>query len=360
MKKSNYLIMLIFVFSVFVLSCKTRVYTHKFSEEWKYDKNTHWHECKCGEKQSVVEHNQIWKTKKRPTSTETGLRQKICSICGFEFETQDLPVIPKQFILLGAGEFVMGSNQGENRNKPVHEVIITKPFYMGNFEVTQAEYEMYRGNGGGNLNENIGVGDNYPAYNVSWYDALVYCNKRSLEEDLTPCYSINGSPNPDAWGPVPTSSNATWNSVKCDFNVNGYRLPTEAEWEYAARAGDNTVNSNVFSGTKNIDELKDYASYYGADDFLHIVGQKLPNAFDLYDMSGNVGEWCWNWKTMEYDSEKETGEDPVGVNTGYERICRGGHYSGSYEYCLVFYRRGGDPADRVPYIGFRVVRSAVN
>ena len=305
----------------------------------------------------------IWETTKVPTETESGQMHRECEVCG-ETVTKELQPVPKGFSFVKAGTFQMGRNKGYFDDKPVHEVTITKPFYMGKYEVTQAEYKKHCSYGIIFPSSSKGYGDNYPAYIVSWYDALVYCNKRSMEEGLTPCYSIDGSTDPEHWGAVPIEWDDplrdTWDVATCNWNANGYRLPTEAEWEYAARAGDNTVNSNVFSGTKNIAELKDYASYNDADDFLHIVGQKLPNAFDLYDMSGTVGEWCWNWMSMDYSSEKETGEDPVGVDSGYDRICRGGHYSGRSDYRLVFYRRGHTPFDRVTYIGFRVVRSAVN
>ena len=105
-------------------------------------------------------------------------------------------VVPEGFVLIPAGTFQMGSNEGYSNNKPVHEVTITKPFYMGKYEVTQAEYEKYCSYGSDSPSSSYGDGDNYPAYYVSWYDALVYCNKRSIAEGLTPCYSIKGSTDP--------------------------------------------------------------------------------------------------------------------------------------------------------------------
>lgn len=266
----------------------------------------------------------------------------------------------ERFVLIPAGTFQMGSNEGYSDNKLVHEVTITKPFYMGKYEVTQAEYEKYCSyTGSDSPSSKYGDGDNYPAYYVSWYDALVYCNKRSMAEDLEPCYSIDDSTDPEDWGKVPSSEDATWDSVICNWNANGYRLPTEAEWEYAARAGDNTVDSLTYSGTSDVNKLGDYAWYYdSANDNTHEVGTKLPNAFGLYDMSGNVWEWCWNWFTSEYDENTEGGSDPTGTSAGSDRIRRGGCWNWYSDNCAVSLRGIRDPFNRNSYLGFRVVRQA--
>jgi len=269
------------------------------------------------------------------------------------------PVVPERFVLIPAGSFQMGGNKGFGNDKPVHEVTITKPFYIGECEVTQAEYEKYCTYGENKPSSSYGDGDNYPAYYVSWYDALVYCNKRSIAEGLNPCYSISNLTDPEDWGDVPTSSDGTWNLVECNWNANGYRLPKEAEWEYAARAGDNTVDSLTYSGTSNVDELGDYAWYYNsANDNTHEVGTKEANAFCLYDMSGNVWEWCWNWFTDSYDTTTEGGSDPTGTSDGSDRVLRGGGWGDISGGCAVSYRNGNNPSTRNPYIGFRVVRQA--
>ncbi len=268
-------------------------------------------------------------------------------------------VVPEGFVLIPAGTFQMGSNEGYSNNKPVHEVTITKPFYMGKYEVTQAEYEKYCSYGSDSPSSSYGDGDNYPAYYVSWYDALVYCNKRSIAEGLTPCYSIDDSPNPEDWGVVPTSSNSTWDAVECNWTANGYRLPTEAEWEYAARAGDNTVDSLTYSGTSDVNELEKYAWYYDNSDYTtHEVGKKEANVFGLYDMSGNVWEWCWNWFTSEYDENTEGGSDPTGSSAGSDRVNRGGSWCNSSVGCAVSCRISNYPNGRSSNLGFRVVRLA--
>ena len=276
---------------------------------------------------------------------------------GSNVETQE-----ERFVLIPAGTFQMGSNYNNSywisHHKPVHEVTITKPFYMGKYEVTQAEYEKYCSYRSSYLSSSYGDGDNYPAYCITWYDALVYCNKRSIAEGLTPCYSINNSTDPEEWGTVPSSEDATWDSVICNWNANGYRLPTEAEWEYAARAGDNTVDSKTYSGTNDESKLGDYAWYSdNSDNTPHEVGTKKANAFGLYDMSGNVDELCWNWHTDSYDTETEGGNDPTGSLSGAKRVHRGSSWDISSE-AAFFFRFGCSPGSLYTTIGFRVVRQA--
>jgi len=318
----------------------SKIHVHTFAEEWTIDSSGHWHAATCGHDvtDSKAEHSFV---------------NEVCTICEYSR-------IPEGFVLIPAGSFQMGSTEGYDRNKPVHEVTITKPFYMGKYEVTQAEYEKYCSYTGiSSPSSSYGDGDNYPAYNVSWYAALVYCNKRSMAEGLTPCYSISVSTNPEDWGDVPISSNSTWNAVECNWNANGYRLPTEAEWEYAARAGDNTVDSLTYSGTNDENKLGDYAWYAGnSDNTTHEVGKKEANAFGLYDMSGNVCEWCWNWFTDSYDTTTEGGSDPTGSSAGSDRVYRGGSIGGNSGFCAVSCRYGYSPYDHNRCLGFRVVRQA--
>ena len=221
---------------------------------------------------------------------------------------------------------------------------VTVPnLYVCDHEVTQAEYEEYCEYGGTEPSDTYGIGDNYPAYYVSWYDALVYCNKRSMDEGLTPCYTINGSTNPTDWGSIPDSdSHENWDSwwaVTCDFTKNGYRLPTEAEWEYAARGGNGLTGTQYkYAGSDTIGDVAWYTDNSGSK--THPVKGKEANGLGLYDMSGNVGEWFWD--------SSDSGN----------RYLRGGSWDDSEVICAVSSRYSGKAYMRYISFGFRVVRTA--
>ena len=220
-------------------------------------------------------------------------------------------------------------------------------FYMSDHEVTQGEYETYCSYGEKKPIEVYGVGKNHPAYYVNWYAALVYCNKRSLAENLTPCYEIMSGDNIDTyttnyeeWGAVPTSSNSTWNAVKCDFTANGYRLPTAVEWEYAARGGKGLSGYQYkYAGSDTIDDVAWYDNNSGRK--THAVKGKEANGLGLYDMSGNVWEWCW-------DSYGDSGT----------RCQYGSAYNQSYYNCIVSRKTYYLNYHPDSYTGFRVVRTA--
>ena len=251
-------------------------------------------------------------------------------------------------------------------------------FWISKYEVTQEEFvSLMTGNQNGiNANPSYFQGDTEPpaegevqerrpVEQVNWYDAIVYCNLLSIRNGLTPCYTIKGSTDPALWGTSPTSTGAEdydeWKSVTCNFDADGYRLPTEAEWEYAARGGkpgmtDSSWNYD-YSGSDTIDDVAWYNS--NSDSKTHEVGKKQANALGLYDMSGNVWEWCWDWYGSSSGYPSGT-EDPAGPDAGSYRVGRGGSWGYSASYCAVSSRSNYFPYYRYYYydVGFRLVRSA--
>ncbi len=229
-------------------------------------------------------------------------------------------------------------SESHHDEKPVHNVTISYDFFIGKYEVTQKIWQEVMGN-----NPSFFVGKNRPVENVSWLDACKFCNSLSLKECLTPCYQIN-----DIY-------------TKCDFDANGYRLPTDAEWECAVRAGTQTDTyiGNIYDYScipieKNVDLIGWYCGNSG--DTTHNVGLKEPNKFGLYDMIGNVWEWTWDWyNDYYYDNSPRT--DPRGPETGETHVFRGGSYENRAAYSRCSDR------NRSPHwgyysslVGFRIVK----
>ncbi|MEE0133412.1 MAG: formylglycine-generating enzyme family protein [Treponema sp.] len=338
----------------------TEVHEHSFAEEWTYNGKYHWKTATCehtGEVSEEAEHTfGDWKTTESPTEERKGRKERVCGVCSYS-EIKEIEKVPAGFVYIPEGSFQMGSEAGSDSNKTVHTVKISNGFFMGKYEVTQLEYLEVMGKWGGTEpSETYGKGNNYPAYYVSWYDAVVYCNKRSIAEELEPVYKKGDETDPAKWGNIPANSVAEWNNITCNWNANGYRLPTEAEWEYAARGGNGTTKALIWSGTDKEDELGNYAWYYdNSENKTHEVGTRNQNGYGLYDMSGNVWEWCWDRYAGDYYKQTEGVSDPKGASSGSYRVNRGGSLLSLPSNASVSLRNSKLPYDRLNSLGFRVV-----
>jgi len=261
-----------------------------------------------------------------------------------------------EMVQIPGGSFQMGNPDtsiGWDDERPVHTVTLSS-FKMGKYEVTQEQWSAVMGNNPSYFTDSPATGEvqmKRPVECVSWYDTLVFCNKLSMKEGLSPAYRISGSTDPAVWGTVPTSSNSTWDAVEIVAGSNGYRLPTEAQWEYAARGGNGSPGNYTYSGSNTIDTVAWYEDNSG--DKTHEVGKKTPNGLGLYDMSGNVWEWCWDWYGS-YTSGAQT--DPMGAAAGSYRVERGGSWYSAASGARSTYRNSSYPLLRGTYIGFRLVR----
>ena len=255
-----------------------------------------------------------------------------------------------------AGSFTMGQHDIDNASPP-HQVTITKGFYMGIHAVTQEQYLKVMGENPSVFADSPAHGEEQakrPVENVNWYHAIAFCNRLSILQGLAPAYGVEGISNADAdaWlhSRVPDEDSDVWNAVTADWNATGYRLPTEAEWEFAARAGTTTQWS--FGDTDaNVDS---YAwTNRNSNSMTREVGRLRPNAWGLHDMHGNVWEWVWDWHGA-FDAYPAT--DPWGAAAGDCRVLRGGGWSIAPENARSAFRVGVFPDDRYEFLGFRVVR----
>jgi formylglycine-generating enzyme required for sulfatase activity len=248
---------------------------------------------------------------------------------------QPQAAVPAGFVFVPGGSFTMGSpanEVGRGVDEVQHQVTLSG-FYISATEVTQAQYQAVMGN-----NPSEFKGDTLPVEHVSWNDAVAYCNTLSEKEGLSPTYTISGT-------------NVSWNR-----GANGYRLLTEAEWEFAARGGGAASNSlavnAVYAGSANLNDVAWYSGNSGNK--THPVGQKAANGLGLYDMSGNVWEWCWDWYGG-YSSGSQS--DPLGPASGSNRVIRGGSWRRDATFVRSANRDIFIPAYRYDdFIGFRVLR----
>jgi len=249
---------------------------------------------------------------------------------------------PENMVFVERGSFTMGDTWGDgyNHEKPTHKVTFTYDFYMGKYEVTFDEYDAFC-----NATGLIGPKDEgwvrgtRPVIHVSWFDAIAYCNWLSEKNGLPKAYDNNGN-FLDKDGRVTTDPS----------KVMGYRLPTEAEWEYAARGGSKSKGYK-YAGSDTIDEVAWYYSNSGKE--TQEVGKKLPNELGIYDMSGNVWEWCSDFYA-NYSSPEQT--NPYN-NSGSYRVYRGGGWVNYVAFARVANRSYGSPARTNYYLGFRIVRT---
>ncbi len=232
-------------------------------------------------------------------------------------------------VLVEGGRFLMGEPSADftPESRPVHVVELSS-FHIHRHPVTQKLWQEAMGNNPSSIKNEMS-----PIEMVSWFDAAAFCNELSLSCGLKACYEFTDA------------------GVTCSFDRNGFRLPTEAEWEYAARGGKSARNYR-YSGSNNIDDVAWYkGNSKGAP---HDVGMKKPNDLGLLDMSGNIWEWCWDWYGKYPDRAIE---NPAGPSSGETRVYRGGSYL-DFDYgCTVFVRGKRSPKLRQTDIGFRLARS---
>jgi uncharacterized repeat protein (TIGR02543 family) len=253
-----------------------------------------------------------------------------------------------EMVYVSGGSFQMGKElgtAGSGDTTPVHMVTLTG-FYMGKYQVTQEQYEAVMGTNPSNSSSNPASGEvqeKRPVEKVTWYDAVEFCNKLSEREGLQTVYTISGR-TPSTGYPITSAT------VTADWGKNGYRLPTEAQWEYAAKGG-STPGNYTYAGSNTIGDVAWYSGNSGSK--THEVGKLAPNGLGLCDMSGNVWEWCWDWYGG-YEDKDQT--DPVGAATDGYRVMRGGNWYDSAEAARLVIRGSYNPSIGESNNGFRLVR----
>ena len=273
-------------------------------------------------------------------------------------------VVPASMVLIPAGSFEMGDtfSEGAVWELPVHTVYVSS-FYIGKYEVSKGLWDRVKawssGNGYGYDNVGSGKGTNHPVQTINWYDMVKWCNARSQMEGRVPAYYTDSGLT-QVYKTGELAPYVNWHA--------GYRLPSEAEWEKAARGGAsghrfpwtnvNTIShsqANYYSDASysyDVSPTRGYNPAFndGVMPYTSPVGSFAPNAYGLYDMSGNVWEWCWDW-AGNYSSAPET--DPHGPDTGSTRVGKGGNWNYYAEHCRDSYRYGNPPTDAATNIGFR-------
>lgn len=269
----------------------------------------------------------------------SGLLERSCEVKMTQarrVSAQESPELRPKMIPLMPGTFQMGSPATDaNRfpNEQQHTAQLTTAFALSETEVTQMQYEQLMG-----MNPSQYKGDpKCPVDSVSWFDAVAYCNRLSVREGLLPCYQIDGL-------------NVT---LEQNLKCRGYRLPTEAEWEYAARA--NSAQYQLYAGSDTVGDVAWYSTNAVMPNSPRPVRTKVPNSWGLYDLSGNVWEWVWDWYG-EYPMIPLS-INPIGPQSGSMRVVRGGSWGSVAQGARVAFRAGFATASRDGGVGFRLARS---
>ena len=278
-----------------------------------------------------------------------------------ELEINQTREILLDMVWVEGGSFERGralGTAGSGDINPVHTITLSG-FYISRDLVTQAQFEAIMGiNPSWFTTSPDGNPSNLPVEGVNWYHAIVFSNRLSIMLGLMPAYEIEHhlqpgiwTSNPDDWGAIPTSSNGRWNAVRIVADSTGYRLPTEAQWEFAAKGGNTRPNDFFFSGSNNANDVAWLLENSGGR--THEVRRLAPNGLGIYDLSGNVYEWVWDW-LGGYSSEPM--HDPLGVSSGSVRVMRGGGFRSPASGAGIVGRGHSNPADTWPSGGFRLVR----
>jgi len=274
---------------------------------------------------------------------------KYCSQCGHSVRVvksiDTKKIVPKiktenipNCIEIQKGKFFMGHASFQTS-------VLLLNYFISDTPITQRQYSYVMGQDPSKLK-----GADRPVENVSWCDALIYCNTLSSMQSLTPCYSIGSVIDLATFD----QTSPIWKRVTCNFTADGYRLPSEAEWEFAARGGTNE-NPFHYSGSNNIEDV----AWYGENSSItsHPVATKEPNSLGLYDMSGNVAEWCWDYFNPDLPSGTFT--NPHGPAIGNQHVKRGGSWLDDKEQCTVLFRSGSTQNAKSSSLGFRVCRTVL-
>lgn len=251
-------------------------------------------------------------------------------------------LVNPDMIKISGGTYLMGSkdkdNSADTDEQKQHEVKINS-FELSKFEVTVWQWRAFVKATKSKMPEKPSWDwkDNFPINQITWEQAIDYCNWLSKEEKLQPVYSKKGP-------------NYIFN-----IKANGYRLPTEAEWEYAAKGG-KLSKATKYSGGDNADIIAWHKA--NSNKAPHTIGTKLPNELGIYDMSGNVWEWCWDWYNEEY-YKREKNNNPTGPEMGEKRTVRGGSWDSKLNYLRPANRISTYPNQTHEFYGFRVAKSIV-